>query len=158
MEPTDPGLLSFVEAKDKQPVSNPEDQHEAARIINGKTNLAMLSAGKFIPSRHLQRQSRTNLNLRSQKFRTIPIMLHLLLKLLPHRQLLLLRSLLIFLRHSRLSGSGILRIRISLYSSRGGLSLCTIGLLHVLCLRCFFLLERLLGLFCVEPRGREGLG
>ena len=85
-------------------------------------------------------------------------MLHLLLNLLPHRQLLLLRSLLIFLRHSRLSGSGILRIRISLYSSRGGLSLCTIGLLHVLCLRCFFLLERLLGLFCVEPRGREGLG
>ena len=157
MEPTDPGLLSFVEAKGKRPVSNSEDQKKAARI-NGKTNLSMLSAGKFIPSRHLQRQPRTNLNLRSQKFRTIPVMLHLLLNLLPHRQLLLLRSLLIFLRHSRLSGSGILRIRISLYSSRGGPSLCTIGLLHVLCLRCFFLLERLLGLFCVEPRGREGLG
>ena len=157
MGPTVLGLLSFVEAKDKQPVSNPEDQHEAARIINGKTNLAMLSAGKFIPSRHLQRQSRTNLNLRSQKFRTIPIMLHLLLKLLPHRQLLLLRSLLIFLRHSRLSGSGILRIRIGLYSRRGRPGLCTISLLYVLRLRCILLLKRLLGLFCVEPWGREGL-
>lgn len=84
-------------------------------------------------------------------------MLHFLLNLLPHRQLLLLRSLLIFLRHSRLSGPGILRIRIGLYSRRRGRRLCTISLLHVLCLRCFFLLKRLLGLFCAEPRGREGL-
>lgn len=126
------------------------------------TNLTLLSPSQLISPRHLQRQSRTDLDLCSQKLRAIPVMMHLLLNLLPDRQLLLLllllRNLLLILRHGNLVivVSGILRVRIILYDIRQ-LRLRFFYLLAVFRLRFAFFPNWFLRLFRIEFRGREGL-
>lgn len=111
----------------------------------------MLSPSQLISPRHLQRQPRANPNLRTQQLRSIPIMLNLLLNFLPDRQILLV----LLLRRLLIHVSGLHNLRLLSVAILRRRSSCLIRLLHVLRLRLLFLLNRLLGLFRVEPRGRE---
>ena len=119
----------------------------------------MFPPTEFVSSPHLQREPRADLDLCRQKFRSIPVVLHLFLDLLSKGQLfvLLLRGLLFFLGHSYPTSTGLFRTSIFLHSNRLLIIVRVIDLLADSRRRRFILLDGFLGLFRIEARGRERL-